>query len=964
MFGSIAKAVREHSKIVISIILILTLLFTYFASQEEMSNDYSEFMPDNDVAQAYKEIMGNYYSSEMVSIIARYNGEDALSREALIQELQLKKRLIEDGEISSFFKDSEHPSKNILTVADIVVAMDIVSKSTIGMMNATVYLLLPLKLLNGTVNEINRSVAGYIANYEIDPESNETSRYLNKSYYLIKLFLAAENIVEIPHLPGTLPNMSVDEEISYLKNMSDGEIKNIVMYGTAYSPAVMKNIKYKFNRSAGQVMNISESVSLTSREISKNLGVSLNTTPVSSNDTLSETFTDAKNEFESLEQHFNKLYNFTQTALSMANSNASSFFAGILRTLISKDLNTTTGTAEATIIIVALNGTAGSEDPKGIMNAHEKIRSIAESFNGNGEYMVISGRLVGDEMQGSVDEIFNIILPLAFVIVVVILLAIFRSIIDTLLGLLGLFMAIIWAYGIGAMMGLGFNIVTTTVAILIVGLGIDYAIHTITRYREELNTGKSVRDAVESMELHLGLPLILATATTMLSFLSNLSSPVPALRSYGIMNALGILSALIIFITFIPALKILIDEKRVKEGKSLKTEKKNEKKSFVSAGAKMATRHPKKVITVVIAISILSLYGAANLGTNFSAVDFLPEDSDSYRMITYLMDNFQAGGMSAGYILVKGNITSPLLLKAIDATVKNMADDRYISPIGGENVVYLIRSTVASDANFSALVSSLDTDGDGLPDSDIKEVYDYLYKHVSGAVYVLDREGDEYISTLISFKTSSTSNEEHRVLYDELKEDVLPLEEDGFVAVITGDAVMTYTITSSLQSSQWNSLLLTIVVTLLILVAVFVYLKKSVMLGILTTLPVIIALIWTMGLMFVAGIDFNVMTVTITSLTIGLGITYSIHLSDRFIDEIETGDVEEAIEKTVEGTGGAIMGAAATTIGGFGVLLLSSMPPMKDFGLLTTISIFLSFAISVLVLPSFLVLWARKRKSD
>ncbi len=176
--------------------------------------------------------------------------------------------------------------------------------------------------------------------------------------------------------------------------------------------------------------------------------------------------------------------------------------------------------------------------------------------------------------------------------------------------------------------------------------------------------------------------------------------------------------------------------------------------------------------------------------------------------------------------------------------------------------------------------------------------------------------------------------------------------------VITGNAVMIYTITPSLQSSQWNSLLLTIMVTLIILVAVFMYLKRSVMLGIITTLPGIIALIWTMGLMFIAGIDFNVMTVTITSLTIGLGITYSIHLSDRFVDEMREKDVNEAIKNTVNSTGSAIMGSA-TTIGGFGVLLLSSMPPMKDFGLLTTVSIFLSFAMAVFVLPSFLVLWAR-----
>ena len=216
----------------------------------------------------------------------------------------------------------------------------------------------------------------------------------------------------------------------------------------------------------------------------------------------------------------------------------------------------------------------------------------------------------------------------------------------------------------------------------------------------------------------------------------------PALRTYGLMNAIGILSALIIFITFVPAVKILIDERREKRGKSLtKEEKKKEGGSWISAGAIIANRYPKKVVAVVLVVSLISLYGAANLSTDFSTIDFLPRNTESYHMIAYLMDNFQSGGMSAGYVLVKGNLSSPAILRDIDRAVKNMADDKYVSPIGGENIVYLIRSTASRDSNFSALVTSLDSDGDGLPDSNLHEVYDYLYEHEDGAAYVLDRRG-------------------------------------------------------------------------------------------------------------------------------------------------------------------------------------------------------------------------------
>jgi predicted RND superfamily exporter protein len=173
---------------------------------------------------------------------------------------------------------------------------------------------------------------------------------------------------------------------------------------------------------------------------------------------------------------------------------------------------------------------------------------------------------------------------------------------------------------------------------------------------------------------------------------------------------------------------------------------------------------------------------------------------------------------------------------------------------------------------------------------------------------------------------------------------------------------MTYTITSSLQNSQWNSLILTLIVSLIVLTSVFWYRERSLFLGTITTLPVVIALLWSMGVMYLIGMNFDMMTVTITALTIGLGITYSIHLSHRFVEELETKEPEDAIKSTVMNTGSAIFGAAATTMGGFGVLMLSSMPPMQDFGIIATLSILLSFLLSVFVLPTFLVMWARKKK--
>jgi predicted RND superfamily exporter protein len=67
----------------------------------------------------------------------------------------------------------------------------------------------------------------------------------------------------------------------------------------------------------------------------------------------------------------------------------------------------------------------------------------------------------------------------------------------------------------------------------------------------------------------------------------------------------------------------------------------------------------------------------------------------------------------------------------------------------------------------------------------------------------------------------------------------------------------------------------------------------------------------------------------------------------------------DAIQDAVTGTGGALLGSAGTTVGGFGVLAFAIVPPIQQFGIITGITIIYAFLGSVFVLPSFLVLWTK-----
>jgi len=114
--------------------------------------------------------------------------------------------------------------------------------------------------------------------------------------------------------------------------------------------------------------------------------------------------------------------------------------------------------------------------------------------------------------------------------------------------------------------------------------------------------------------------------------------------------------------------------------------------------------------------------------------------------------------------------------------------------------------------------------------------------------------------------------------------------------------------------------------------------------------------------MFILDISLNVMTLTIAALTVGMGVTYGIHITHRFNAELSDGrSVEDAVRRTTRQTGKGVLGAALTTSVGFAIIGFSAMVPMQQFGIITAMAILYSYLGASLVLPSMLVLWGRRR---
>jgi predicted RND superfamily exporter protein len=688
---------------------------------------------------------------------------------------------------------------------------------------------------------------------------------------------------------------------------------------------------------------------------------------------------------------------------------------GMFSFMLTKDFDPLTNNikAKGTMIVINMNasmaftmGHTTEESP--LSKAESQMDDIVKDNELESTKMRVLGQsLIMDEIMDANNESMMILLPLAFGMVVVILAIIYRSGLDMLFSLLALAFAIIWVYGFGAAMGYSFNPITTAVPILIVGLGIDYGIHVTMRYREEIKSGKEIKNSIVLTIQSVGMALLLATITTVIAFLSNLASPIGLLGEFGVLSAIGIIGSFITMTTFVPACKQLRDSRRLKKRQNLTKKEINKKNNTNNKGTKIksagvvildkamgsgavaAEHHPGAVIIVVLLITLGAGYLTSQLETTFNFEDFLPDELEISKDIEFMLNEFEVPGGEAQQvnILVKGDITDRTLLSALHEAIENMDDTDKVVKIQGKADVESILSFMSDWATNATAIDPYDNydetfeniynntmASNGVPKDDvsreqIKQLYTWLCmnpkssKDIKG---ILHRTSDnEFDGTVLRIPVVVDMDDNAGIdkLHAELKEDKKPLDGVADKSIVTSGPVLTKVIMDLLNESQIRSLVITIIISLIVLSIVFWYKWRSIILGAITITPVIFCVIWTLGTMYLVDIPLNVMTITIASLTVGLGITYGIHITHRFLEDLERFDsIDAACRSTVTHTGTALFGAAATTIAGFGLLVFALLPPLQQFGGITALTILFSFLASVFILPTFLVLWARYRR--
>ena len=714
------------------------------------------------------------------------------------------------------------------------------------------------------------------------------------------------------------------------------------------------------------------------------------------------------------DDQFKQLYN-------QANGQMPAEFKAFASALLSSTYDEDLTTASAGLAIVTIDSSLiveefGGSDGAFIEQPRMEV-ALADSLNeitiGNIKVSGFSfGLLLGNEGDDFLEEI-GLLFAQAFLIILVVLAYIFfirprkgfnilksgrRTFSDLLLSLGAILLSIGWMQGAGTILGPGYldiigapNQVSQIAPIILIGLGVDYAIHFTSRYREEIGSGNTIAGSTTSTLKSVGIALTLATLATIVGFLTNIVSPLPELKDFGILVSTGIFFAFFLVMTFVPAIRTLLDKRAENKDKINKDAFSSSGESVLNKVAASSGIIPKKLkIVALILLFSISGYGYfsfTNLETIFEFTDFLPEDDPVVQTLGLLTDEFGGGFGESTSVLIEGDdLATPEIHNALIESINNLSEKEnivvYAGNVAAESVIGTVAQLLAPqgaapgappampDMELLGTLGSFGVDlMSGVQGIDALRVKDT--GNVQGLYeYLVVSDPEAFLANLYFNDENKVTAQQVRIttsagslgaaqLRDDIYDAFQPMSNLGVSVAATNDAIVTQSVSDLISESQFQSLIFAILASMTFLILYYLIDIRKPFLGVITILPVVAIVMGTYLGMYFLDIPLNPVTSTLSGLAIGIGVPFVIHVTNRFRETLLIADNPvDAVRTTLKTTGGSLFGSAFTTMAGFGILMTSSLKPFQQMGQVVVVALGFALVASILILPTLLVFWA------
>lgn len=511
------------------------------------------------------------------------------------------------------------------------------------------------------------------------------------------------------------------------------------------------------------------------------------------------------------------------------------------------------------------------------------------------------------------------------------------------------------------------NIVTSIVAAVLIGLYVDYSIHTVKRFSYELRSHNNPLLALEATLTKTGAAIIISATTTSLSFFSILVTRFKGLYELGIVSGIGVILCLISTLFLMNSMLVWISKsgiQNIKYGKKVSSE--------VEIFTNFIIKNHRYIILLSMVLVCSAGYGISTLRFDNNPDNLNPKDCPAITVGNKI--NEKLGGKGVPLNIVVKAKDEEELTSAFDTLEKSLSQWERDGLIGGYNSLGMFIPTPSAQlARINKLKEfrgekglQLDVIEKTLTNA-LKEnnfVYEngYIHKYLNGIINAVNNA--EFIR-LNEIETISIPMVNHffnkdnlsiaaylyptNTLWDKQTIDAVQeyIKSKGTNWILIGNPILFREIKSSVIRS---STLATLLALLFNFIIIYLYFRKMLHV-MLVLLPVTLGSILTVGIMGYTNTPFNYINVGTIALIFGFGVDYGIYVMQAYIREDKM-DISNAFQIS----GKNVVMCAATTVAGCGSLMTAKFTGIASIGPVLSLGAITCAFSALIILPAIIYL--------
>lgn len=579
---------------------------------------------------------------------------------------------------------------------------------------------------------------------------------------------------------------------------------------------------------------------------------------------------------------------------------------------------------------------------------------IIKQYDSPDFHIYIAGSLaVNDYTKLSIQSDMQKFVKLVLLMMMLFLFVVFRRVSAVILPIFIVIISLLSTIAIMALVGTPITIPTQILPSFLLAVGIGAVVHLLAMFFKHLNANADRHRAISYALGHSGLAIIMTSLTTAAGLLSFSTASIAPIADLGIFAATGVMIALLNTLILLPALLAILPIKAAKEKQIQKSQKMDSILLFI---ADFSVNNAKMITALSALIFVVWGYFASQVAFKHDPLSWQPDDSP-VKIATDLVDKTLRGSVTMEVIIdtkKENGLYNAELLQKIDALVqetqKLQTQKHFVGK--GWSVADILKEIHRALHENRDEYYRVTTNDKLIPQ-------EFLLFENSGSDDLEDFVDASFSQARLTFKLPWMEAGE----YSEIGDRVIELLREGL-----GDDVE-ITVTGMVPlfqrtlSAAMSSMALSYVLAFVLIAIMMVTLLGSIKIGLVSMIPNILPIVMTIGFMSMVSMPLDMFTMLVGAIVIGLSVDDTVHFFHNFAKYHHQGyPTKLCVEKTMVGTGRALVATSIVLSLGFYVYMFASLNNLINFGILTGGAITIALFSNIILGPALLTLITKDKK--